>query len=191
MTTRRSILLATALLACADDDADRSDGGQPDLSSCESNSECIVVPQSCCGTCGAPVRGDAIAINRSRVSEHARVACKGDVGCPACAPLFVEPTLVATCNAGTCELVDLRLHSASTCANDDDCNVRTPDCCECGGDTEPGRLIGVGATAERDYALLVCDPDEACPECAAVYPREVTVECNAGGHCETRDTRLP
>jgi hypothetical protein len=185
------VLIAAVLNACGDDDGPADDGGQADFAACEVNSECIVVPQSCCGACGAPTRGDAIAVNRANASEYARRACEDSDGCPACAPLFIDPTLVATCRAGACELVDLKLHAASACEQDDDCKVRTPDCCECNGDTDPGRLIGIAVDAERDYADLVCDPDQACPECAAVYPDEVTVECSSAGRCETEDTRLP
>lgn len=184
-------LLAASLVACGDDDGDSGDGGgPPDLYSCELNSQCRVVPESCCGTCGAPTRDDAVAINGAAAAAHSARACEDGVGCPACAPLFIDPTLVATCRAGRCELVDLLDHQASACAQDVECKVRTPDCCECGGDTGLGRLIGVSTTAERDYAELVCD-EQACPECAPIYPAEVTVECNRDGHCETNDGRLP
>jgi hypothetical protein len=178
--------------ACGDDAGGSDDGGsQPDIRACLVNSDCIVVPESCCGTCGAPTRGDAFAINVASASEHSRRVCTRDVGCPTCAPLFIDPTLVATCRAERCELVDLRRHEASACERDDDCTLRTPDCCECGGDTSFGRLLGIAKSAERDYADLVCDPDEACPECLPVYPSEVTVECNASQRCETNDSRTP
>lgn len=188
--TASRVLTALLLAACGDGGA-TGDGGQSDFFACERSSECSVVPQSCCGTCGAPSRGDALAISRASAAEYARGTCADDVGCPACAALFIDPTLVATCRAGTCELVDLQLHAASACTQDDDCKVRTPDCCECGGDTDPGRLIGINAGAERAYADLVCDPERACPECAPIYPREVAVECNSDGHCAARDARLP
>jgi hypothetical protein len=193
MRSTATLALAAAMLAaCGDDGGDAAgDAGHSDWLRCDSTSDCVVVSQSCCGTCGAPTRGDAIAINRAADSEHAQLACEDEVGCPACAPLFIDPTLVATCRAGACELVDLRRHPASACAQDSDCKVRTPDCCECGGDTEPGRLVGIAASAERDYAALVCDPDSACPECAPIYPSEVTVECSSAGRCETHDGRLP
>lgn len=191
MRARASTILAVGLLACSNDGGvNRADAGSP-LAACEVNSDCIVVAESCCGSCGAPARGDAVAISRSRAAEHARDACKGNVGCPACAPLFIDPTLVATCQAGVCELVDLRSHAASACERDQDCRLRTPDCCECGGDTSLGRLLGISTSSERDYAELVCDPDQACPECAPIYPPEVTVECSASGRCETHDARLP
>jgi hypothetical protein len=175
-----------ALAGCAE-----STDIEPDDSACEVNSDCVVVPESCCGSCGAPTRGDAVAINADMRARYSRAACGEDTACPACAPLFIDPTLVATCRARRCELVDLREHAVTACEENADCQVRTPDCCECGGDTSPGRLLGIATDAERQYAQLVCDPDTACPECAAVYPPEVTVACNESRRCETEDTRLP
>jgi hypothetical protein len=179
-------------LACGDDGASGEDGGVgPDLFACERSSECMVVPESCCGRCGAPVRGDAIAIRRDLAADHSQRACGDDTGCPACAPLFIDPTLVATCSELRCELVDLTEHAATACEQDDDCKLRTPDCCECNGDTGVGRVIGIAVSAERAYAELVCDPSQACPECAPLYPPEVSVECSAQGRCVTDDARLP
>ena len=186
-------LAAASLIACGDDDDSSTDdaGMPPDFAVCEVNSDCSVVPESCCGRCGAPARDDALAINIAKASEHSRAVCGDDVGCPACAPLFIDPTLVATCRAGRCALVDLVRHSATACERDPDCTLRTPDCCECGGDTGLGRLIGISTSAQSDYAQLVCDPEQACDECAPIYPSEVTVQCGAAGHCETHDARLP
>lgn len=161
---------------------------QRDVAACEVPSDCVVVPESCCGTCGAPTRGDAVAIARDALTAYQCGACGPHAGCPACAPLFIDPTLVATCVDQRCELVDLLHDEASACESDDDCRVRTPDCCPCGGDTSPGRLIGM--SSEDAYAALVCDPDQACDECAPVYPDEVTVSCNAQDHCVAHDARL-
>ncbi len=188
------LLLALALAAlplafgCTDEDEPVGpDAG--DFAACNVPTDCLVLPMSCCGSCGAPTRGDAIAVARDRVDAYRGNTCGDDQGCPTCAPLFIDPTLVATCRDQRCELIDLHEHHASACEADDDCRVRTPDCCPCGGDTEPGRLIGV--SSENEYASLVCDPDSACPECAPVYPSEVTVSCAEAGYCETHDTRLP
>jgi hypothetical protein len=182
--------LAVAFLACTDSSSHAVDE-RVDFFACDVSSDCIVVPESCCGSCGAPTRGDAVAINAALAGEHSRAACGENTGCPACAPLFIDPTLAATCRDQRCELVDLREHPVTACTRDDDCKVRTPDCCECGGDTEPGRLLGIASSAEREYGELVCGPEQACPECAPIYPPEVTVACNASGHCETDDARLP
>jgi hypothetical protein len=188
---KRLLLTAVLLAACGDDAGDGGDAGEPpDFFACELNSDCVVVPESCCGRCGAPTRGDAVAIRASATSAYSGQVCGDEGDCPACAPLFIDPTLLATCSAGRCELVDLQEHEASACTQDADCRIRTPDCCECGGETGPGRLIGVAASAESLYADLVCD-GQPCPECAPVYPEEVTVACSGEEHCETSDDRLP
>ncbi len=177
---------------CGDDsDAAKDDAGRPDFFACEANSDCIVVPESCCGTCGAPTRGDAVAINAASVADRWERECSGSMGCPTCAPLFIDPTLVATCRDQRCTLIDLRRDEISTCTQDLDCRLRTPDCCECGGDTSLGRLLGIAISAEPDYASLVCDPGQACDDCLPVYPDEVTVACSANGRCESSDSRVP
>jgi hypothetical protein len=79
----------------------------------------------------------------------------------------------------------------TACTKDADCRIRVADCCECGGDTGLGRLIGLNVAAENDYTALVCNPSQACDECAPLYPPEVTVACKAAGFCETHDARLP
>lgn len=179
-------VLASACSLKSDGSGDA--GVDSGLRACSEPSDCIVVPAGCCGSCGAPTRGDAIAIARDQGATYRDRVCIG-VGCPACAPLFIDPTLVATCNAGQCEVIDWTAHTGSECTSNTDCAVRTPDCCPCGGDTDPGRLIGVAS--ENAYAALVCDSDQACPECAAIYPSEVTARCHPLGHCETLDARLP
>ncbi len=115
------------------------------------------------------------------------VACPmarmGPVDCPACAGML-NPNLVATCGGGgRCEVVDVENDgSLSSCETSEDCVVRVPDCCECGADVSAYRLIAIRATAVGDYGALVCDPDTGCPDCAPVYPPEVTAEC-VGGSC--------
>jgi hypothetical protein len=94
-----------------------------------------------------------------------------------------DPSLVATCDEGLCAVVDLHDHPAAQCEASDECRVRTRDCCECGGGTGRGDLIGIRADAAGDYPGLVCDRDEACPECAPVYPEEAEAECTAEGYC--------
>jgi hypothetical protein len=188
-----ALMLAAAGLSSACEENDEpKDAGHPDpadYAACEVAPDCVVVPASCCGSCGAPVRGDAVAIAEARANAYRSATCGEDGACPACAPLFVDPTLVATCRDDRCELVDLREHEASACSADSDCRVRTPECCPCGGDTSVGRLVGV--SSEDAYASLVCDPDQACPECAFLYPDEVTVRCNTDDHCEVHDARIP
>jgi hypothetical protein len=190
-----AFMTGLALTGACGDDHSRDEwrrchphGPTPNHYACEVPSDCVVVPESCCGTCGAPTRGDAVAIARDTVTAYECRACGSRGECPACAPLFIDPTLVATCVDQRCTLIDLLEHEASACESDDDCRVRTPDCCPCGGDTDPGRLIGV--SSENAYASLVCDPAQACPECLPVYPGEVSVSCSSDDHCVARDSRI-
>ena len=170
-----------------------SGGGEPDVDAsadlwaCEVSSDCMIVPESCCGACGTPTRGDAIAIARNKASDWNAVACPGDLECPTC-DAVIDPTLVARCSAQTCVLVDLQQHRATECTSDDQCRVRTPDCCECNGDTHEGRLLAVAS--ENAYRDLVCDPQQACDGCAPVYPEEATATCQSG-RCVITDERLP
>jgi len=190
---RRAIGVGLLLAAACGDDSTGDggvvpDGGHPDYYACDVPSDCIVATVSCCGTCGAPTRGDAVAIASDEGAAYRAAACGAITGCPACAPLFIDPTLVATCREQRCELVDLLEDEASACESDDDCRVRTPDCCPCGGDTSQGRLIGV--SSENAYSELVCDPGQMCPNCEPLYPAQVTTSCSADDHCVAHDTRI-
>jgi hypothetical protein len=188
--------LGAALLALASFagcGGDTRDGEQttPLVFSCESHADCAVVPESCCGACGAPTKDDAIAVSVDKSDEYRAQACEGVGGCPACAPLFVDPRLLGLCQGERCELVRLHNHPVAACTEDAECEVRTRDCCPCGGETSPGRLIAIRKDGASYYRDLVCDPDQGCPECEPVYPPEVTARCGADAFCEAIDTRLP
>ena len=146
--------------------------------SCSAPVDCIVVSQSCCGNCGQPSRDDAIAIHRDARSAHRDNVCDEGTGCPACAAPR-DPTLIATCTAGQCEVVDLLEHSSGECSDSMDCRLRTIDCCECGGDISMEGIVAV--SNEGDFAPLVCDPaGQGCPECAPIYPEEASAVCTSG-----------
>jgi hypothetical protein len=155
-------------------------------SPCARNEDCTLAITDCCGPCGEPSLTDYAAIAGSRAEDHfARVCPDPDaLPCPGCAVL-PNPSLGATCEAGRCVGYDVRALELSACTADDDCRVRTRDCCECGGATDPSALIAVRADARADYAALVCD-DLACPECVPVYPDTVEAFCAADGHCDVR-----
>lgn len=150
-------------------------GGGPSPTACTRNDDCIVIPESCCGSCGAPTRTDARAANRNHVPVDPKCAM---TGCPACYQ-EPDPTLLATCDHGDCRIVDLRLDPSTACKQDGECRLRSPDCCECGGRTSP--LVAI--SSEPLYSALVCD-DRACPECAPIYPTNWVATCD-NGHCAT------
>lgn len=155
-------------------------GGSAGYDDCTLSAECLVRPASCCGSCAAATRGDAIGINQDRASAYVQDKCAG-VGCPACY-MEQDPTLVAACRSGRCRVEDIRADDATACTSDSDCRIRTTSCCECGGDTDRAHLVAI--SDETRFSSLVCEGVEGCPECAPVYPPDVIARCSAEHHCE-------
>ncbi len=145
--------------------------------SCKANSECVVVAASCCGTCGAATRDDILAIRADDIASHSAKACAGVAGCDDCY-MVQDPNLVATCSGGACHVVDLLLKDETACTTDDECMLRTNDCCACGGDSTETGLVAVSG----DITPFVCDPSQPCALCEPLPPENATAECS-GGRC--------
>jgi hypothetical protein len=152
---------------------------------CTLNSECTLAAKSCCGVCGNPKLEDVDAVNEDYLDDHKRAVCPTPVVCAAC-PTQENPDLHATCGGGSCKAFDIRRDSVSACKSDDDCRLRVAGCCECGGSTSASDLIAINGSSESRYIDLVCDPEQACPACAPVYPEDVEARCASDGHCEVR-----
>ncbi len=154
-------------------------GGAVDRGACAKPSDCVVVPESCCGACGVPSRDDGTAVHRDHAAAHAADACgPGPAACPACArPL--DPTLVATCDAGRCRVVDLLATDLTACTSDADCHLRTNECCECGGATDLEHLVAVGPSGNAGMMELLCDPGSGCAKCLPSYP-SLPALCSSG-----------
>lgn len=174
MRSSPAILSVFLLLACTDSHSPGESDAGARWDECALPSECVVVPASCCGACGVATRGDAIAVHRARVSEHRASVCGDDFGCPACAGV-PDPTLVATCDAGRCVVVDLQVHAATECETAGECRVRASECCECGATIGPSSVVAVSDGSA--YEALVCDPGMGCPECAPDYPDTLSAIC--------------
>jgi hypothetical protein len=149
---------------------------------CSDNSDCVIRPASCCGQCGAATRDDIVALNKARATAYETANCEEMFGCPACY-MAQDARLVATCTGGKCAVVDLAQHASTECGATSDCRIRTNACCECGGPTDVEHVIAIAGSAEASFSALVCDEAQACPECAPVYPPEMTAVCT-DGHCE-------
>jgi hypothetical protein len=174
------LCVAVGLAAGCGDSHDR---GADTAVACTRTTDCVVVPASCCGVCGAATREDVVAIHRSLISTYRESVCEG-LACPACY-MEQDPSLVPTCGSERCEYVDLRAQATITaCSEAADCRVRTVDCCECGGDTTKGGVIALRTDSESAYSAVACVGVDACPECAPAYPEEVTATCNPAGFCE-------
>ena len=73
----RALALA-ALLLTGCPSAHGGDAGAAGYDACVMPSECVVVPASCCGGCGAARRGDAVAGNVGRADAYRGRGCGGD-----------------------------------------------------------------------------------------------------------------
>lgn len=156
-------------------------GGGAASGGCTENADCAIRPASCCGMCGAATRTDNVVLPVSQLPAYEATACPPGSGCVGC---FAEtdPTLIAACSDGTCQLVDWLESPSNHCQANTDCRVRTTSCCECGGQLDLAHLIALPATAENDWQGLACDSSFGCPECAPSYPQNVVAECS-GGKC--------
>ena len=157
---------------------------------CGEPTDCVLASDQCCGPCERTLE-NTDAVNRDRLQEYfdydtecAGIDC---APCPEPVPDPLAPRLFATCGAdGTgdlCRAFDVRTDPVSACETDADCVVRAPECCECGGSTDPESLIAIRADAGGRFMQLVCPAEGACAGCLPIYPPEASAYCAADGHC--------
>lgn len=152
-------------------DSGGTDAGSP---VCEHHTDCTLVPVSCCGDCGAYTRDDISSVHDDLVAEQRMNACPDGLACPPC---FNEPdpALQATCEGGSCGYVDLydpemgHTSEFTECTDDSDCVLRVVDCCECGAEIRPGRLVAIHVDQRASFTELVCEPGTACDDCVPTY----------------------
>jgi hypothetical protein len=166
-------------------------GSQP-LDACNANSECVVTPIGCCGTCEPSTLESWIALNAASVSAYRESQMCDLVGCPAvyCPP--PPPTeatstyFTAICEAGRCKALDLRTTPVTACDEPSDCSLRHGvRCCEACGDT-PDDVVAV--SDEAALLELVCPSEPAaCPPCVPVEPEGFASDCVEGRCVVTED----
>ncbi len=148
------------------------------LKACATSADCVVVPSSCCGTCGAATADDMIAVSRDSAANYRTSVCAG-TSCPACAPQQ-DPFLFASCGSGGwCAAFDLQA-SVATCGTDADCELRPADCCGCSS-----RFIAVARASESEYLRWACAGDTSgCHSCPPPTPPS-----GAAAACDTTTHR--
>jgi hypothetical protein len=166
---------------CRPDPAACSD----DLRICSEPSECIVTTNTCCGECGEATLEGSTAVNAESASAFRERLCVDTIDCDACEG-STNASIVATCNAARCAAVEISRLPMAACTADDDCVVRTRDCCECGGATDRSSLIALRPDGLIDYLGLVCDTDAICDDCVPPSPDGVEAAC-IDGVCEVVD----
>ena len=185
-----SLLLASvAFMGCAQSHDALGDGGRRDSAgggACSVSSDCTLLPETCCGSCGAATGTDMVAVANEDVEANRTRACRDTVGCPTC---FIEqdPFLLAVCSAGECEARNLRADPLTSCTNRDECQLAPRECCACG---VLGRAEVVAFNPARgSYAALVCDPAAECPPCVPILDG-LRAEC-VSGHCSVIELAVP
>jgi hypothetical protein len=148
---------------------------------CSSHTDCVLVPASCCGACGAPTSNDVVALRVDAAAGYRESVCSAGYACPACASMN-NPDLFASCQNSLCVVVDLTTSQVSACSADADCVLRAAACCECGAAMDAHSLVAISKNSASSYASLVCDATAVCAECMPQYPTSPAVICN-GGHC--------
>lgn len=180
-------------------EAGKSSGGAPDEGGgsggldarvCTSNTQCEVVPVSCCSCGSAGPISNFTAIN-SAYSAQFNERCAA-VDCAPCLPTPMpglnDPSfyVVATCERpidapegapGHCALVDLRATEITACKSASDCSLREGTACCQGCLGQPVALAGRQGSA---LSALVCDGQStSCPACAPNFYGYQTV-CDSG-----------
>jgi hypothetical protein len=164
--------------------------GGLDVSACTNNTQCEIVPLSCCSCGNSGKVADFTAINAAyEMQFDERCAA---VDCATCVPIpppglndpyfYLVPTCQRPADApasapGRCVVVDLRATEITACMSASDCQLRsgTACCSGCGG--RPVALNGAQAPALSE---LVCDSQPAaCPACAPSFDGYQAI-CSAG-----------
>ena len=136
---------------------------------CQVNADCVVASRLCCPD---PTGLDnVLAVNQTAVDSLRQSLCADDQGCPA---IFIppKPTLYAQCVAGQCETIDIA--AIAGCESDEDCGVRSNDCCSCG--VQPG--AGWLAVASPDGYSSFAGCDVNCDACLDSVPDTVHATCD-------------
>ena len=140
--------------------------GGVDLQACSSNTDCQVVPSSCC-SCGQGPVSNYTAINQKYSAQYGERCAAVDCGpCPLAPTNQNDPTLyyVATCQAGRCAVVDLGATDMTQCNTAADCALRSGTAC-CQGCS--GQPVSLNVSKQPELSQLVCGSEPtACPACA-------------------------
>jgi hypothetical protein len=141
--------------------------------SCDAHADCGLQARTCCASCGPPELDSLIAVNGQSLGMKDAGLCWGDpaADCGKCVQA-ANPTVYSACVDGQCRLLDVAEYAE--CTKDEDCGLRTKDCCSCGGDfTGPG-LVSVDASfvvPEYCQAELSCTDCEGAPAASNAFAR--------------------
>jgi hypothetical protein len=154
-----------------------------DIQACTSNTDCEVVPASCC-SCGIGPISDYTSINSQYDAQYSRRCQTADLACGPCPLIPADPNAakfyyVPTCQSGRCAVADLRATDITACATAADCSLRGGTACCPGCDAQP---VALNTKNEPELSQLVCGTESvACSGCASPAPySSYSVGCTEG-----------
>lgn len=165
-------------------DAPTTDAGVPGWRVCSQSSDCTLAKDNCCGWCGTATLSDLDPVHRNKVSDQQNDVCNDpNPICPLCAQGPIPDGLRANCQSGVCHEIDLR--PFQSCMKDEQCRVRTLDCCEdCQADTNRDALVAINRNDASQVKQALCPtPSPTCANCPVTYPSDVSAVCNNNGRC--------
>lgn len=145
---------------------------------CREPTDCVI-NQGCCGFCGIENVDDLEAVNQA-YADYNDAEC-AVIDCDYCPPPEAAEQFGARCNAGSCEIYDVRVSELSACETDDDCRLRSGlNCCE---GCVNGNWVAVSSDFDRVYDALCGGAPVPCPACDPIQPENLEAICGAEGHC--------
>lgn len=151
-----------------------------DWSSCGVPGDCTVLANSCCGTCQMPTLNDLDAVNRMSIKEHFQDVCPNPGPCPTCIGPQ-NPDIMAGCalGQGKCLLLEVSKSAFSACDKDEDCLLRTPQCCSCGV-LPKEQLVAINQKQNAAYSTEIGCGSVGCTPCkdSPTPPKGVKAVCD-------------
>lgn len=149
---------------------------------CSQTSDCVLMQAGCCAACDPITKDDLIAVRREQQGMRPPRCNVDGVTCGACEDVGEldrnSQYFVASCEQGSCQVLDLRTTANTECDSHDDCSLRNGSaCCEgCDG-------TGLVALSSRELVRATCEADFACDLCGPSISELYAAGCDAEGRC--------
>jgi len=153
------------------------------VSSCHSDSDCMLRTAACCESC-APNAFELVAIAKQEATRYQSEVCRTDQACPACAPIYPAGWVAACGEGGHCQVVQkTNVCPADPPVSGEACAVDATVTCEYGDDVRPGcRMHATCPNGAWQIAVSGCPPlpgpgESGCP----ASPPESGSSCASDG----------
>lgn len=148
------------------------------LTKCDTSMDCVI-DHGCCGYCGIDSVDQLTAV-AAPYAGYSQAECLL-LDCAYCEPPPDLEYFAARCDAGSCEVYDVRQSDYSACDADSDCRLRAGLGC-CQGCGESG-WVAVSVDEEMLLKDACGGAPVPCPACQPIEPAGLVPICGSDGHC--------